>query len=168
MTGVIKFTAIRAPQFDDKVIRPFIVGAVREFSEVAIKEFDKTASYWKSGKPKFTYRMSTSRGQDLTSEILYDNPVYGYIDKGVPGHALKEVRVGETFGSGSMPGTLSVQPVPTGDPKSVLTIKEGTWWSGIKARHFGEQINESLATSGHSLAATVQAALRNARWSNKK
>lgn len=167
MTGVIRFTAIRAPQFDDNAFRLRMVSAIREFSEETIKEFEETTSYWKSGRPKFTYKMSTGKGHDISTEILYDNPVYGYIDKDVPGHVLKEVRVGKTFGSGSMPGTLTVQQVPARDSKSVLTIKEGTWWPGIAARHFGQQILDSLESSGVTLGSFLQAFISNRVYSNK-
>lgn len=161
----VRFEAIRAPQWDDQYLRAFMLGAVREFAEEKVKQFDKTVSYWKSGKPKFSWSVSTKKGEDITATISYDNPIYGYIDKGVPGHVIaapqKVRRFTKTFGAGSTPGTLSVGGSVQRSSEWV-SINKDINWPGIRARNFSERIRDESESGPDNFGFRIQTALNKA------
>ena len=169
MIGVI-FEAVRAPEFDDKFYRAPLFFAMSTFGKRAVKEFDDVASFWHSNRPKFQAKLNTgaSGGDHIWVDIVTENPVFFYVDRGVPGHLIypRKDRVSGTAGTyipGSLPGTLSVDPV--GGRKVLdgyyLNLNQIIDWPGIVARNWSDQIEQKLDRE-YNLRDKLQEALNKA------
>lgn len=166
MAGLISFQAVRAPQFDSNYIRAFLLGAMRETATYAMKEFEATTSYWKGNRPKFDYRLQTSKGSDIEAIVFWDNIVYSYLDKGVgtrriPPNPNKKAAMAGTYSAGSLPGTLTVRSPQITDERWI-NLKQEIVVPPIEARNFSGQIKNKIEVGDHSLQFTVQRALERA------
>jgi len=163
---VIKFTAIRSPQFDSTALRFELIKEMGLFQKEVVAEFKITTRYWKRGRPEFTAPMSTTKGNsEVSVTVSTDNDLFHYLDKGVPGRTVTPDPVNPmvikgTYTAKSVPGVL--YPNYFGGEVydgSYARVTEPFYWGGIEARDFSGQIAEMYSTGEKSLSVRLQAVL---------
>jgi hypothetical protein len=166
---MIRFVAIRPPQFDDSAIRLAFLSEMRLFGEDVKRDYNSIGRMWHSSRPKFEIRLETRASEGIAVTVGTDNAVFGYLDKGVEGHLIiprkgKVSGVAGTYIPGSMPGTLSVNP--SGGQKvmdgNYLNLNQVIDWPGIEARGWSGLLAEKYSTGPSSLHARMQSAVNRA------
>lgn len=170
-TPIVRFEAIRPKNLDIKEMRLALVAEMNRVALDIIREYNKTASYWKRNKPKFERTLETNVGggkETIAINIYTDNVVYKSIDRGTTSRVVDTHNVAipmtETFRSGSIPGTLSTNSAGSRYEGAIKFVKGVFFWPGIKARLFTEQIQEKVESSTEfHLTERLQSAFERAR-----
>jgi hypothetical protein len=161
---MIRFTAIRPPEFNSNFARLYLLAEMRKFGEDVKRDYDGVGKLWSSGKPKFEIKLETNASEGIAVSVGTDNAVFHYIDQGVEGHLIIPRKgrisgVAGTYHAGSTPGTLAVGRGTKVMDGNYLNLNQVIDWPGIKARGWTNIIFEKYSTGPSSLAARMQDAL---------
>jgi hypothetical protein len=150
---IVRFEQIRSKRFDISEVRLELLAEMNSISQDIIREYNKTASYWKKNKPKFTRTLETNVDgkQNIAINIRVDNKLYTYIDRGTSGRVIdarsKPVVIGGKYSPGSSPGTLYTSPGGASESGEFRVIRGVFFWPGVRARLFTEQIKQKVQHS---------------------
>lgn len=168
---IARFEAIRPKNLDIKELRLSALAGMNEMSELIVREYSKTTTYWKANRPVFKRKLETNVGglkEKIAITVYTDNSVYKFIDRGTSGRVIdsrkKPIVMPGVYRAGSMPGTLSVNSAG-GVEGGGLNIRCGVFFNpGIRARLFTEQIQAKMESSSEfQMTERLQSSVERAR-----
>lgn len=136
MPGQLK--AILPPDFDAEAVKKTLRQEMEKFAPFLVKEFEKTTSYWKGEKPKFTPVLKVKPGE-IVLQIRLTGPKRGrekwiWLNYGTKPHKIrprfaKRLRFQTGYQAGSKPGSTF----------TTRASRSGSWRSAGEVNHPGTE-----------------------------
>jgi hypothetical protein len=187
MASLISFISYKPPSFKIENGRLYMLQGMRKYGVRSVREFEKIVKPWNTtNKPQFTFELSgTGAGSEYVMvTVRTEDPVFHYVDKGVPAHVIKSKKpfvtgkmradarksgtqwkfkhgIDASFKAGSSPGSLTVVSSQSKFREFYLSLNQDINWPGIEARDFSTSIQTKLEEE-KSLADQINEELKKA------